>query len=206
MWPVPFRFSRALNEDTHDCNRFACALLQQWRAKALTRIEEIRRGTMAVTVTDAKGKGVLGCRVDASMVAPAFAFGSALNEPTWQGNNSRTGQDAGERYRKEFRRLFDTAVFESDMKWTQWDDGASADNHSATLSVVRDLAASGIRVRGHNLVWPTCNTVGHVPGSICSADIQQNDTASREALEEAILDHIRDEVTTLAANGCEPAN
>ena len=174
----------------------------QWRVEALSRIDDIRRGTMAVSVKDAAGKGLSGCRVNASMVAPAFAFGSAVNEPTWRGSNSRTGQDAGERYRREFRRLFDTAVFESDMKWTQWDEGATID-HNATLTVVRELLASGIRIRGHNLVWPTCDSVGHVPGSVCSADIQRNDTASRQALDQAILDHINDEVTTLAAHGCK---
>lgn len=159
---------------------------------------------MTVTVKDGAGKMLSGCHVNASMVAPTFAFGSAINEPTWLGKVSRTGQDHGERYRREFRRLFDTAVFESDMKWTQWDDGATLDNHSATLSVVRDLLSSGIRIRGHNLVWPTCNSVGHVPGSVCSADIKRNDTIGRQALERAILDHISDEVTTLAAHGCKP--
>ena len=170
----------------------------QWRVQALSRIDDIRRGTMAVTVQDATGKGLSGCSINASMVAPAFAFGSALNEPTWRGINSRTGSDAGERYRREFRRLFDTAVFESDMKWTQWDEDAT-DHHNATLSVVSDLIASGIRIRGHNLVWPTCDSVGHVPGPVCSADIQRNDTASRQALEKAILDHYRH---WIAGNHC----
>lgn len=173
--------------------------------EALSRIDDIRRGTLKVTVEDATGNGLSGCHVNASMVAPAFAFGSAVNEPTWRGKTSKTGRDGGERYRREFRRLFDTAVFESDMKWTQWDEGATLDNHSATLSVVRELISSGIRVRGHNLVWPTCNTDGHVPGSVCSADIKRNDTAGRKALEQAIIDHISDEVTTLAAHGCKPA-
>ena len=156
-----------------------------------------------MTVKDSTGKGVYGCHVNASMVTPAFAFGSAVNEPTWRGVTSRTRQDKGKRYRREFRRLFDTAVFESDMKWTQWDEGGAIDNHSVTLAVVHDLFASGIRVRGHNLVWPTCNSTGHVPGSVCSVSIKRNSTASRQALEHAIVNHISDEVSTLAAHGCE---
>ena len=155
---------------------------------------------MEVTVRDAHGQGIGDCRVHASMTAPAFAFGSAVNKAAWLGKVHSWA--FGERYRQEFRRLFDTAVFESDMKWTQWVEGA-ADNHSATLGVVHDLQSSGIRIRGHNLVWPTCNSSGHVPGSVCSAAIKRNDTAGRQAVEKAILAHIKDEVTTLAAHGCE---
>jgi xylan 1,4-beta-xylosidase len=172
-----------------------------WRAEALERIDRIRRGTLAVTARDEHG-AVVNCHVNTTMLTPSFAFGSAVNEPTWLGKNPRVGNDGGERYRREYRRLFDTAVFESDMKWTQWADSATADNHNATLNIVHELLTSGIRIRGHNLVWPSCGKSGHVPGSVCTESIAHNDSASRAKVEHAILAHIRDEVTTLKAHGC----
>jgi endo-1,4-beta-xylanase len=117
-----------------------------WRAAALKRIEEHRKGNLSVRVTDATGKGVPHAKVRMTLRRHAFGFGSAVTVEHLLGNTA----DA-QRYREIVERYFNIAVFENDMKWPE-NYGAARSGLNTALDW---LLARGIRVRGHNLIWPS---------------------------------------------------
>jgi len=118
----------------------------QWRKDALDRIEKIRKGDFAVTITDANGAAVPGAHVHAVLTRHSFGFGTCVDVDGILG----TSPD-DEKYRQTILSLFNHAVFENEMKWQSTYDGISprVDESMAWLK------AHDITVRGHNLVWPS---------------------------------------------------
>lgn len=96
-----------------------------WRAEALGRIDTLRRGRLEVGVTDRSGAPRGGCAVNATMETSAFRFGSAVNRDVWFGKHEGVNASV---YRREFLRLFNTAVFEGTMKWPTWAEDAPSHN------------------------------------------------------------------------------
>lgn len=191
-----------------------------WRTEALARINTLRRGNLTVVISGASLRDMpdtgcsnarcispsssataTTCAVNATMERSNFHFGSAVNLQVWNGYGNSSSTDATT-YRGWFLRLFDTAVFESAMKWPSW-AGSDAQVRNETFSLIGVLLEAGIRIRGHNLVWPSCGGPGKVPSSVCAADVAHaNQSSARKHLEEAIEAHIADEVGTLRAVGC----
>lgn len=121
-----------------------------WRQEALARIERIRKGELAIVVTDAKGAPVPDARVRVVQETSAFQFGTAVNVETL----SKVSPDT-ERYRQHIVGLFNAATLENALKWTNWaGDGKSADYRERTLRELAWLRANGLAVRGHVMVWP----------------------------------------------------
>jgi len=76
----------------------------------------------------------------------AFGFGSAVTVEHILGNSA----DA-DRYREIVHRYFNTAVFENDIKWPE----NYASPRPGLTEALEWLLARDIRVRGHNLIWPS---------------------------------------------------
>jgi GH35 family endo-1,4-beta-xylanase len=118
-----------------------------WRKPALERIEKIRKGDLRVLVTDANGRPVPNVTVRVEQKRHHFRWGSAVVAGRLVDTTNRDNL----RYQAEVKRLFNTVVFENDMKWPQ------SDNNPAGLARVDKamewLRANKIDVRGHNLVW-----------------------------------------------------
>jgi endo-1,4-beta-xylanase len=112
-----------------------------WRTSANSRIDQYRKGNLAVKVLDATGNPVTGASIKIEMQQHAFPFGSAVAAPTFVSNPT---------YRDHVYRLFNRVVLESDFKWVDWETYARAD----ALETLGQLRARGITVRGHNLIWP----------------------------------------------------
>ena len=117
-----------------------------WRNEALARIEKIRKGDLLVRVVDEAGKPVVGAKVHATMTRHAFGFGSAITADLLTG----TSADA-KHYQEIVAKNFNLAVFENDMKWPAVWDGVPA----RTDQALDWLLQRKIKVRGHNLVWPS---------------------------------------------------
>jgi len=117
-----------------------------WRKEALTRIEDIRKGDLVIHVTDASGRPIANAQVRATLKRHAFGFGSAVTVEHVLGES-----DDARRYRDIVERYFNTAVFENDMKWPAGWDGIKPDVDKA----LDWLLEREIRVRGHNLHWPS---------------------------------------------------
>jgi endo-1,4-beta-xylanase len=123
-----------------------------WRKAAEARIEKVRKGNLTVLVKDAAGKPVPGAQVAVRMKKHAFLWGTAVNAAAF--SNGRMTPETLERYKKETLENFNAAVMENETKWPQW---ANVANRPATVKVIDWLRASGVLVRGHNLVWPSWN-------------------------------------------------
>lgn len=122
-----------------------------WRKQAAERIEKLRKGDFSLTVVDRDGKPVSGAEITVDMQKHAFIFGSCLNLGKWK---SKKPED--QRYREEFTKLFNMAVFEGSMKWN---DGWS---YSPELkSCLQWLKSNDILVRGHCLIWPAWRWLPH---------------------------------------------
>ncbi len=131
-----------------------------WRADALKRIDTIRKADFKIKVTDAKGRVVPNAQVSVAMQRQAFRWGSAVVA-------SRlidTSPDAV-RYQAEVKRLFNTVVFENDLKWTE-----VTPNEAKLARIDRAiewLKTNDIAIRGHNLVW---GSKQYLPGNVLDQD------------------------------------
>ncbi|MBI5083255.1 MAG: endo-1,4-beta-xylanase [Acidobacteria bacterium] len=152
-----------------------------WRAAAEERIEQIRKGDLAVEVVDGEGNPVPGAEVRARMTRHAFGWGTAIAADLLLGERrSASGTDV-ENYRRMFLENFNMVVFENDLKWPQWEA-----NRARALNGIQWMLDHGItKIRGHNLVWPNWQ---YLPADLSKL---QSDP---EALRKRVLDHIQDEV------------
>ncbi len=117
-----------------------------WRTKALERIQQIRTAPLNIVVTDAAGKPVAGARVEARLGQPAFIFGSEVDAAL-----IATDTPEMQVYRDKIAELFDTVTIGNDLKWQRW---MNPERRANTLRAMDWIEAKGLRLRGHNLVWP----------------------------------------------------
>ncbi len=123
-----------------------------WRKAAEARIEKVRKGDLTVLVKDGAGKPVSGAQVAVRMKKHAFLWGTAVNASAF--SNGRMTPENLERYKQEILKNFNVSVMENENKWPQWSNVA---NRPATIKVIDWLRENGVKVRGHNLVWPSWN-------------------------------------------------
>lgn len=117
-----------------------------WRKAALERIERIRKADLQVKVVDAAGQPVPDATVHVRLTRHSFGFGSCVTV------NQITGHsDDDARAREIIEKYFNRVVFENDMKWPAMWDGPTPQLDQA----VNWLLDRGIKVRGHNLHWPS---------------------------------------------------
>lgn len=155
-----------------------------WRAPAADRIEKYRKGDLSVQVVDAVGKPVSNAEVHVAMKKHAFGFGSAVSDPRIV---NMKGADC-ERYREEIVKLFNVVTLESGLKWEVF-----LGDRETPIKAIEWLRERGIKVRGHNLVWPQWNRMTFLDDAT-----QAKIHSSPAALQQFILAHIRDELTPLA--------
>ncbi len=154
------------------------AATAEWRKEADERIEKYRKSTLSVFVHNVKGRKVVGAEVRIRQVRHAYGFGSAVDAATLFAQN-----EDGEKYRSIIESSFNKVTLENDMKWPQWEK-----DKQPALDALAWLAERNITVRGHTLLWPGWKNLPKDLEALAS------DPAK---LKSRILDHIRDEVTTL---------
>lgn len=153
-----------------------------WRAGALARIEQTRKGDATVRVVDAAGRAVSGATVRLDQTNSAFEWGTAL---AFQ----RLIEDTPDNliYRERALELFNAASPENDLKWPAWigEFGTGTFNREQSLAGLRWLREHHLPTRGHVLVWPGWN---NLPPSI--RDLRG--TPRQDEIPGLVLDHIRD--------------
>lgn len=128
-----------------------------WRTDANTRIAAHRKGNFTLNVTDGAGSPLSSITVAAAMQRHQFGFGSAVQASQL---TKATGFDA-DNYRMVVKTHFNKVVFENDMKWQQWE---ATGGPKAVQDAVTWLRTNGVmRIRGHNLVWPS---LGYCPADV----------------------------------------
>ncbi|PQV64284.1 Endo-1,4-beta-xylanase, GH35 family [Abditibacterium utsteinense] len=116
-----------------------------WKKAALERIEKIRKADISIRVVDEGGQPIQGARVQLAQARQAFRWGSAVVAARL--NDHQNPDDL--RYQAEVARLFNTVVFENDLKWNSTNPETTAQVQQA----MKWLQSRDIAVRGHNLVW-----------------------------------------------------
>src|SRR5207249_4655003 len=101
---------------------------------------------LLVRVTDESGKPLPGATVHAALVRHDFGFGSCVTVEQILGTS-----DDAKRYREIVEKNFNLAVFENDMKWP----AMYAEIPARTDEALDWLLQRRIKVRGHNLIWPS---------------------------------------------------
>jgi endo-1,4-beta-xylanase len=119
-----------------------------WRAAADERIEMYRKGDLAVTVVDRRGRPVPDARVDVSMKRHAFLFGSQIQVDII----AAEGEEA-DTYRDLFLDMFNFATV-NPFYYSRWRrPDQAADTLDATLKTISFFQKQDIPMRGHVLVW-----------------------------------------------------
>lgn len=163
-----------------------------WRKTARERIAANRMGDLSVLVVDRFGKPVSGARVTLEQTRHAYRFGTCVAAARLTDANIKFRDPAmtreqflrdNVRYREEFLRLFNFAVFENDLKWPMWEESNPNFSQAATLRALTWLREHRIPSKGHTLLWASWQ---HTPDWLKAL---KND---KPALQSAILRHIRD--------------
>ncbi len=149
-----------------------------WRAKALARIERIRKGDMEIAVTDAADKPLPNAEVTVEMTRHAFGWGASMYAWLFGGNDENA-----KKYRGKFLELFNLTVPETGLKWNAWENPKA---QALTLEMIDWAIGNGCEVRGHTLVWPS---FGRNPKHL--ETLKDNP----EALRAAIKNHMTDVMT-----------
>ncbi len=118
-----------------------------WRVAALKRIEEIRTAPLVIQVKDANGKPVKGLSVNAKLIAPEFIFGTAVTANLL----AKETLPNSEIYQEKLLELFNAVTIDNGLKWPSWINPKSQET---TKQAVDWISNHGLRLRGHNLVWP----------------------------------------------------
>ncbi len=152
-----------------------------WRKEAQDRIDKIRKGDLTIIVKDSEGNPLPGAKVAVRMKRHDFGFGTAV-----VAKDLATEGGDNDRYQKEVERLFNRVVFENDLKWGPWEDGASNTGYwrrEYVQEAMKWLSQRNFDVRGHNMVWGTWR---YLPAEVKALE---NDP---KALEAKIENRIKD--------------
>ncbi len=158
----------------------------EWRKGAEERIDKYRKQDVRVTVTNGAGEPVPEAQVVLEQTRHEFGFGTAVairelvsyERPA----DTRT-------YQAVLTSSFDSCGTENDLKWPVWDQ---APLRNRTLRGLEWLKQAGYKsIRGHVLLWPSFYA-NRSPERLKAL------TGEPAKLREAILDHVRDEVTATA--------
>ena len=113
-----------------------------WRDAAAKRIERHRKGSYSLRVLDDDGKPRTDVEVRIKLTRHHFGWGAAVNAQKIAAEPERLNRIAG---------LFNTVVFENDLKIKRW---GNENSQATTIGVMDQLKARNIDVKGHVLIWP----------------------------------------------------
>ncbi|MEC0226343.1 fibronectin type III domain-containing protein [Paenibacillus alba] len=144
-----------------------------WRAEANQRIEQIRKGDLAVEVKDTNGNPIRDADVHVQMTKHDFKFGTAVNSTMIMGADSNAAT-----YRAKLKENFNSVVMENEMKWPWWE----ADK-SRTVKLYNWLGENKFDIRGHALLWDGSTRLpADIPGLL----------SNKSTLEKRIQDHFHE--------------
>ncbi|MBC8388141.1 MAG: endo-1,4-beta-xylanase [Actinobacteria bacterium] len=153
----------------------------EWRELAQNRIDSVRKTDFSVLVKDMNSRPIEKATVIIEMTRHKFRFGTAVSSHYITNDITKDAVI----YRQKVKELFDYVVFESDLKWKEWENIQRRKN---TLKAVQWLNENNIEIRGHCLVWPWWKKV--------PTDIRKNKN-DPSYIRDKVKDHIVDIVTEL---------
>jgi endo-1,4-beta-xylanase len=144
-----------------------------WRAEARQRIERMRKGDIVVNT------GAAGTPVRVRMKKHAFGWATATDAGIMTGSTPDS-----EKYREAFRRDFNRAGTENDLKWPFWETWARATSERG----LSWLMSNGYRdTHAHVLVWPGKR---NLPPDVVA--LLEANPVDKERLRQRVYKHIDD--------------
>ena len=145
-----------------------------WRAPALNRIEKLRKGDVSIRVVDAQNRPVRNAKIHLEQKKPWFRWGTAV--PVSRLLDSESPNNV--RLQSTLKGLFNTVVFESDLKWPNSESSGMLDKIDRGIDW---LNAAGIQnIRGHNMVW---GSEKYLPKRVVDLDKDATIAAIREHIQ-----------------------
>lgn len=117
----------------------------EWRAEADKRISQLRKGNVKLIVLGSDGLPIPNANVSISMIQHNFGFGTAITVDKYL--NDAT-------YKAKVLEMFNEVVLENDMKWKAFATKTQAQKNQI-IQVLDDLDLHQIKMRGHNVLWPS---------------------------------------------------
>lgn len=135
------------------------AAYPSWRVAADARIYTNRMRNIEISVEDASGAPIQNAPVKVEMQRHAFHFGSAVHASIFSKAQDGITLNANEQAMHDYTfQLFNTVVFENDLKW-RYERSNTENNIKKATSY---LTARKIMVRGHPMIWPHRDKAGEV--------------------------------------------
>ncbi len=147
-----------------------------WRVAAQKRIEQIRKGDLALRIVDAGGRPVSNVNVSVRQTRHFFRFGTCVPAARLVDRDNADNV----RFQREVERLYNTVTFENDLKWRMM----KPRRLETVEKALTWLAARNIAVRGHCLLW---GAYRHLPPPVAKL----RGRALLEACREHVLDYAR---------------
>ncbi|XP_055815553.1 endo-1,4-beta-xylanase 5 isoform X2 [Solanum dulcamara] len=116
---------------------------QQWKKNQQDTIDEVRKCTAIIHISDVQGERVPGASIIVEQVYKDFPLGSAITK-TIIGNPT---------YQTWFKERFNAAVFEDELKWYSTEPQQGEVNYTISDQMVEFTRANQIIARGHNIFW-----------------------------------------------------
>ncbi|KAK7505451.1 hypothetical protein BaRGS_00003196, partial [Batillaria attramentaria] len=148
---------------------------ETWQRQTDNVINQKRKSDIHFKVTLPAGMSKGDVQIHVLQTKNSFPFGTAVNAGKYNSNA------ASGRYRDFIHKHFSWAVPESSLKWVPTEPQKGHTNYQPPLDMIHGLRAHGIKVRGHNLVWPS---EGNIPAWARAL--------SGDELREAVKHHIEE--------------
>lgn len=166
-----------------------------WRAAAATRIESFRKAEIEINVTNSLGVAVPGATVEIRQQKHAFGFGSAV-EAFRLRDAAHPNYDPGNAiYKQKVEELFNISTVENALKWWPWENDLGNHSNQTGIDAVDWLNSQGIKVRGHNVVWPAYENLPPSMRALLDAGSTW-DASQQQQARDAVAAHIADVVGT----------
>ncbi|MBN1766120.1 MAG: endo-1,4-beta-xylanase, partial [Sedimentisphaerales bacterium] len=114
-----------------------------WESDANTRIEQIRKRDVQITVVDTEGYPVQDINVDIQQIKHRFAFGTCM----------ANSQMSNTSYKNFVLDHFEWAVCENEAKWEWTEPSRDSVSYTDADNIYNWCAANDIIMRGHCLFW-----------------------------------------------------
>lgn len=154
-----------------------------WRVDAAKRIEQYRKGDLDIQVIEGDGKPIPDAQIQVKMTKHGFDFGCALNAVYWQAGMKKP--QSIQKFNRLFTQYFTLGSHIGSLKWPQW-----LEDRQRAIDSVEWMLANGMKIRGHNLVWPRWDKTPFDKDTKKQKYFEKHP----DQLQQAILDHIRDQV------------
>nr|KAG5712878.1 hypothetical protein BaRGS_007475 [Batillaria attramentaria] len=148
---------------------------ETWQRQTDNVINQKRKSDIHFKVTLPAGMSKGDVQIHVLQTKNSFPFGTAVNAGKYNSNA------ASGKYRDFIHKHFSWAVPESSLKWVPTEPQKGHTNYQPPLDMIHGLRAHGIKVRGHNLVWPS---EGNIPAWARAL--------SGDELREAVKHHIEE--------------